>query len=66
MRWARASSHPKSSTQPMLPITEPTPASAWRMTVLPKGHAAYPARRNEATPNGIVMIRMQARILKST
>lgn len=44
----------------MLPITDGTPAPRWTITRRPNGHNAYPASRNDAMPNGIVMISRKA------
>ena len=50
----------------MLPITDITPASRRQTAVRPKGQITKPASRNDAIPNGIVMIRMQARTPATT
>ena len=42
----------------MLPIVDPAPASGFFTIVRPNGHTQYTAIRAAATPNGIVMIRM--------
>ena len=41
-----------------LPMVEPAPASGRRTIVLPNGHRQNNAIRADATPNGIVMMRM--------
>src|SRR4051794_40838221 len=66
MMCPSASQMPAKTSQMRLPTALATPASRRRMTVRPKGHRAYPAIRNDAMPNGIVTMRMQARIPKKT
>ena len=46
--------------QMTLPMNDGEPASGLSTIVRPNGHSAKPAIRNEAIPNGMVMIRMQA------
>ena len=62
MMWASASHHPASTSQMMLPITEPAPAVGFFTTVRPNGHSEYPASLKACTPNGIVMMRMHIRM----
>ena len=45
----------------MFPMVDPTPAVGFLTTVRPNGHRQNLAIRNAAKPNGIVMIRMNAR-----
>src|SRR5689334_7137 len=54
--WASASHQPASRTQRMLAMPDATPASGRLTTVRPNGHSAYPARRIDAMPNGMVTI----------
>ena len=42
----------------MLPIIDPAPAPGFLTIVRPNGHRQNSAIRADATPNGIVMIRM--------
>ena len=46
----------------MFPMNVPTPAVGLAMVVRPKGQTTNPAMRNAAIPNGMVMIRMHARM----
>src|SRR4051794_25983589 len=56
---AMASHKPATMIQITLPISDGAPASLRRTIVRPKGHSAKFAIRNEAKPNGIVMISRQ-------
>ena len=55
-----ASHRPANRNQMTLPMNDGAPASGLFTIVRPNGHNAKPAIRNEAMPNGMVMIRMQA------
>ena len=55
-----ASHNPAKMNQMTLPMNDGDPASGLLTIVRPNGHSANPAIRNDAMPNGIVMIRMQA------
>ena len=58
--WPIASHRPatRNHTMFMRPETAPTPGLS--MTRLPNGHSTYPAMRKQATPAGIVTMKMQA------
>jgi hypothetical protein len=56
VRWPMASHQPITMIQIRLPSSAPKPASRRTMIERPNGHSAYPAIRNAAMPNGIVMI----------
>ena len=58
MRWPSASHQPASTNQMMLPISEPAPASGFFTSVRPNGQRQTARSAPTATPNGIVMIRM--------
>ena len=60
--WPTANHHPAISIQMTFPMIDMTPASVRRIAVRPNGHSAYPAIRNAAIPNGIVIIRMMQTI----
>jgi hypothetical protein len=58
-RCPMASHQPATMIQMTLPITDGTPASARRTSLRPNGHSVKSAIRNDASPNGIVTMRMQ-------
>ena len=61
-----ASHSPAKMNQMTLPMNDGAPAPGLFAIVRPNGHSANPAIRNEAIPNGIVMIRMQAMMPERT
>lgn len=53
---------PATKNQITLDSPDITPALGRRITVRPKDHKGYLAKRKEATPTGIVTTKMQAKI----
>ena len=58
-RCPMASHSPAKMNQMTLPMKDGAPAPGLFTIVRPNGHRANPAIRNEAMPNGIVMMKMQ-------
>ncbi len=65
-RWAIAIHSPMSTNQMTFPIVDAAPAVGRRTTVLPNGQRTYAASRNDAIPNGMVMMRTHITIPAST